>query len=226
MTPETETMKELIEAVEQLNRPEWWSVGATIVAAIVAAVITYVLGKRQNELQEQQIRAQEYEVRKRLYSLLKNANREIDYFLEKLSSTLYETNYNADKEYLQRWQTSLNKLIKDLQDSYDDYELKFSKETFDNKGYLDILLRMSFIIQQTIISLQQGDVCFSRGVHEFGFMSGKKDEALATDIAKHYKGGAFPSIMMGELANFIRLKRAVRCDDSLLDSIRAKCKID
>ena len=100
MTPETETMKELIEAVEQLNRPEWWSVGATIVAAIVAAVITYVLGKRQNELQEQQIRAQEYEVRKRLYSLLKNANREIDYFLEKLSSTLYETNYNADKEYL------------------------------------------------------------------------------------------------------------------------------
>ena len=212
-----------------ITNPDWWVVFFTAIstiAVIIIAVMQIKLQRQQTELQKRQTEAQDYEVRKRLYSLLKNANREIDYFLEKLSNALNESHHNADNEYLQRWQTSLNKLIKDLQESYVDYELKFSKETFDKRGYLDILLRMSFIIQQTIISLQQGDVCLSRGVHEFGFMSGKKDEALATDIAKHYKGGAFPSIMIGELANFIRLKRAVRCDDSLLESIRAKCKID
>lgn len=205
-----------------ITNPAWWGVILSAISTIAVIAIAYV----QIRLQKRQTEAQDYEVRKRLYSLLKNANREIDYFLEKLSNALNESHHNADKEYLQRWQISLNKLIKDLQDSYDDYELKFSKETFDNKGYLNILLLMSRIVQQTIMSLQQGDVCLSRGVHEFGFMSGKKDEALATDIAKHYKGGAFPSIMMGELANFIRLKRAVRCDDSLLEDIRAKCKID
>ena len=215
--------------VDFITNPDWWVVFFTAistVAVIVIAIVQIKLQIQQTKLQKRQAEAQDYEVRKRLYSLLKNANREIDYYLENLGAALYESRYNADKEYLQRWQITLNKLIKDLQESYVDYELKFSKETFDKRGYLDILLRMSFIIQQTIISLQQGDVCLSRGVHEFGFMSGKKDEALATDIAKHYKGGAFPSIMMGELANFIRLKRAVRCDDSLLESIRAKCKID
>lgn len=212
-----------------ITNPDWWGVFFTAIstiAVIIIAVMQIKLQRQQTELQKRQTEAQDYEVRKRLYSLLKNANREIDYYLENLGAALYESRYNADKEYLQRWLNSINKLINDLRESYVDYELKFSKETFDKRGYLDILLRMSFIIQQTIISLQQGDVCLSKGVHEFGFMRGKKDEALATDIAKRYKGGAFPSIMMGELANFIRLKRAVRCDDFLLEDIRAKCKID
>ena len=42
-----------------LTNPAWWSVIATILAAIVAAWITYVLGKRQNELQQQQLKLQE-----------------------------------------------------------------------------------------------------------------------------------------------------------------------
>ena len=42
-----------------ITNPAWWSVGATVLAAVVAAVITYVLGKRQNKLQEQQLKLQE-----------------------------------------------------------------------------------------------------------------------------------------------------------------------
>ena len=56
MATETQILQELVEAV---NRPDWWSVIATFVAAAVAAVITYVLGKRQNELQKQQLKIQE-----------------------------------------------------------------------------------------------------------------------------------------------------------------------
>ena len=42
-----------------ITNPDWWSVIATIIAAITAAVITYVLGRRQNELQQQQLKLQE-----------------------------------------------------------------------------------------------------------------------------------------------------------------------
>ena len=42
-----------------ITNPDWWSVIATFVAAIVAAEITYVLGRRQNELQQQQLKLQE-----------------------------------------------------------------------------------------------------------------------------------------------------------------------
>ena len=163
MTPETEIMKELIEAMEQLNRPEWWSVGATIVAAIVAAWITNKLGnrqnelqqqqlkiqERQNELQEQQIRAQEYEVRKRLYLLLTNANREIDNFIEDLDMSLWGPCYNSNKDALSNKITHIDNLLKDLRDSYIDYELKLSKETFNKDGYLRILDLMSRLLQHT-----------------------------------------------------------------------------
>jgi len=177
MTPETEIMKELIEAVEQLNRPEWWSVGATIVAAIVAACITNKLGKRQNELQqqqlkiqerqndlqEQQVRAQEYEVRKRLYLLLTNANREIDNFIEELDLLLYQPWHNSNEDGLNRKKAHIDKLFNDLRDSYVDYELKLSKETFNKDGYLNILNLMSRVLQHTIDSLENGEAHLSYG---------------------------------------------------------------
>lgn len=56
MDSNSQILKELVEAV---STPDWWSVIATIIAAITAAVITYVLGRRQNELQQQQLKLQE-----------------------------------------------------------------------------------------------------------------------------------------------------------------------
>lgn len=208
--------------VEFITNPAWWGVILSAISTIAVIVIAVM----QIRLQKRQTDAQEYEVRKRLYSLLSNANREIDYFLYKLSNALDESHHNADNEYLQRWLDSINTLIQDLDESYIDYELKFSKETFDKRGYLKMLSLMSRIVQQTIISLQQGDVCLSRGVHRLFWGGGKIEEMLATDIARQYRGGHLPNIMRTELAHFIKMKRSVRCDDSLLESIRAKCKID
>lgn len=205
-----------------ITNPDWCGVILSAISTIAVIAIAYV----QIRLQKRQAELQEYDVYRKLYILLSNANTEIDFFLDKLNNALWEPRYNADKEYLQRWLNSINKLINDLRESYVDYELKLSKDTFDKRGYLDILSRMSTIVHQTIISLQQGEVRLQRGVQQISFMQGTKDEAFATAIAKHYRGGALPSIMMGEFANFIRLKRTVRCDDSLLESIRAKCKID
>jgi hypothetical protein len=59
-------VEKLIDAIHQ---PDWWGFGATIFVGIVAAAITYVLGKRQNDLQEQQTKQQEYELYRRLYKL-------------------------------------------------------------------------------------------------------------------------------------------------------------
>ena len=240
MTPETEIMKELIEAVEQLNRPEWWSVGATIVAAIVAAWITYVLGKRQNELQEQQlkiqerqnelqeqqIRAQEYEVRKRLYLLLTNANREIDNFIEELDRLLWQPWHNSNEGGLNRKKAHIDKLFNDLRDSYVDYELKLSKETFNKDGYLNILNLMSRVLQHTIDSLEKGEAHLSQGCQRFFNVNGDMEEGYIRHICSHFKAGLMLNALYQTLRQFVELRQKVRCDDSLLESIRAKCKID
>lgn len=240
MTPETEIMKELIEAVEQLNRPEWWSVGATIVAAVVAARITNKLGKRQNELQqqqlkiqerqnelqEQQIRAQEYEVRKRLYLLLTNANREIDNFIEELDWLLWQPWHNSNEDALNRKKTHIDKLFNDLRDSYVDYELKLSKETFNKDGYLNILNLMSRVLQHTIDSLENGEAHLSYGHQTINSVNGDMEEGKIRHICSHFKEGMKLVGLYQTLEKFRELKKTVRCDDSLLESIRAKCKID
>ena len=45
--------------IDFITNPDWWSVIATIMAAIVAAGITSKFSKRQTELQEQQLKIQE-----------------------------------------------------------------------------------------------------------------------------------------------------------------------
>ena len=131
-----------------LTDPAWWGVIATIIAAVVAAIITYVLGRRQNRLQEQQLKiqerqndlqeqqlklqeeqnklqkrqieAQEYEILKRLYILVSNANRLIDNFIEDLDMSLWEPCYNSNKDALSYKKTHIDNLLKDLRDSYID----------------------------------------------------------------------------------------------------------
>ena len=117
-----------------ITNPDWWGVILSAISTIAVIAIAYV----QIRLQKRQTELQEYDVYRKLYILLSNANTEIDFFLDKLNNALWEPRYNADKEYLQRWLNSINKLINDLRESYVDYELKLSKDTFDKRGYLDI----------------------------------------------------------------------------------------
>ena len=244
MDSNTQILKELVEAV---STPDWWSVIATIIAAITAAVITYVLGRRQNELQqqqlklqeqqneiqkhqtklqEQQVRAQEYEVRKRLYLLLTNANREIDNFIEELDWLLWQPWHNSNEGGLNRKKAHIDKLFNDLSDSYVDYELKLSKDTFNKDGYLNILNLMSRVLQHTIDSLEKGEAHLSQGHQTIYNVNGDMVEGEIRHICSHFKEGIKLVGLYQTLKQFTELRQKVRCDNSLLEDIKAKCKID
>lgn len=230
-----------------ITDPAWWSVIATFTAAIVAAVITYALGKRQNELQkqqlklqeqqneiqqyqtklqEQQVRAQEYVVYKTLYILLDNANREIDGFINELDWLLWQPWHNSNEGALNRKKAHIDKLFNDLRESYVDYELKLSKETFNKNGYLNILNLMSRVLQHTIDSIEKGEAHLSQGCQRIFNVNGDMEEGYIRHICSHFKEGLMLNALYQTLKQFIELRKKVRCDDSLLESIRAKCKID
>ena len=226
-------LQELIEAVKNLNgiseavnSPDWWTIGITSAITIINAAIMVWLGWNQYKLQKRQTEAQEYDIYRKLYILLSNANSQIDGFLNDLDKALWEPYYNMDKEFLKRKQTFIDKLMKDLRDSYIDYELKFSKEAFNKDGYLQILSLMSRIIQQTTISLEKDEVEIFRGVQTITSERGKEDEAYALHITLHFKENYLRNVLIQNLESFIELKRKVRCDDVVLDRIRTKCKID
>lgn len=154
-------LDKLVEAVEKLDSPDWWSVIATILAAIAAAVITYVLGKRQNELQQQQlklqeqqneiqryqtklqeeqIQQQEYELYRRMYTRVF----ELDFFNKTILNRIVAIlTSNEEKELRLR-------LVDDIWNEYEqhskefgectiDMELKQCGEGLDAKCYYDAL---------------------------------------------------------------------------------------
>lgn len=182
--------------------------------------------KYQTKLQEQQVRAQEYEVYKRLYMLVSNANREIDNFIKDLDLLLYKPWHDSNEGALNHKKKHIDKLFNDLRDSYVDYELKLSKETFNKDGYLEILNLMSRVLLHTINSLENGEARLSQGVQHINNVDGDMEKGHILHIGAHFKGGYMWGALMQTLEQFTELKKKVRCDDSLLESIRAKCKID
>ena len=212
-----------------ITDPDWWSVllsAISAIAVIVIAVVQIRLQKQQTKLQEQQVRAQEYEVYKRLYLLLNNANREIDNFIDELDRMLWEPWYKANEGAMSYKKIHIDNLLKDLRESYVDYELKLSKETFNKNGYLSILDLMSRVLQHTIDSLEKGEAHLSQGCQRIHNVDGSMERGLILHIGAHFKGGYMLTALMQTLEQFTELKQKVRCDDSLLKNIRAKCKID
>jgi hypothetical protein len=122
--------------VKFITDPAWWNVIATFVAAAVAAWITYKLGKRQNELQQQQLRLQEqqtkqqdYQLYKTMFQVISDANIEISNFL----FVLYVHISNAPKKdeveiLLQQTIDRIKKVDEAILQSATDLHLKFPKE--------------------------------------------------------------------------------------------------
>lgn len=82
-----------------ITDPDWWNVGATIIAAIVAAFITWRFGERQEKLQQQQLKLQEQqnEIQKYQTKLQEQQNKQQEYDLySRLYESLCDMNIFAD----------------------------------------------------------------------------------------------------------------------------------
>lgn len=215
--------------VELITNPDWWIVLFTAIsttAVIVIAIVQIRMQRHQTQLQKRQTEAQEYSTYRQLYILISSANSEIDGFLFNLNDALWAPRYNIDKDYLKRKLDHLDKLRKDLSDSYVDYELKFPHESFNKNGYYQTLSLMARIVHQTILSIEKNEVYIAEGTQRIPYEKGKEDEGYAVAIAKHFKNGFLAGMLMQNFERFIEQKRALRCDDKFLDKIRERCKID
>ena len=120
---------------ENASNPDWWSVIATLLAAAVAAWITYKLGRRQNELQqqqlkiqehqnelqEQQIRQQEYDLYRRMYTQVHG----LDFFNKTILLRMVAImTSNEDKNLRQ-------KFVDDIWKEYEKHSENFTECTLD-----------------------------------------------------------------------------------------------
>lgn len=166
-----------------ITNPEWWSVIATIIAAIAAAWITYRLGKRQNELQEQQlklqeqqnkiqeyqtklqeqqIQQQEYELYRKIYTYIVELDTFSKILLHKIVAIL--TNNEDNKLRLKQidgiWQ-EYKKLFDEFTECTIDIELKQCGEVPDVKAYFDALQASNKVILMFKYFVEEGLLIFN-----------------------------------------------------------------
>lgn len=211
----------LSKLIEVISRPDWWAIGITV----VNAAIMIWLGWRQYKLQKRQTEAQEYEIYRRLYLLVSNANNEIDEFLSNLYIATWQPHFQMDKDYLLRKQKYIDQVRRDLSENYWDYKLKFSQESFNADGYHRILTQMFYVLQQFNGSMTNGEVNIAQGCQQFTCERGKEDETYAFIIASRFKTMDLKDMIMGGLMNFVEQKKALRGSEAILDFIKAKCQI-
>lgn len=219
----------LSELTEVISRPDWWTIGITIVNAVIMIWLgwrQYKLQQQQTELQKRQTEAQEYDIYRRLYLLVSNANNEIDEFINNLYIATWQPHIQMDKDYLPRKQQYIERLKKDLNDNYWDFKLKFSQESFNTDGYYRILSQMFYILQQFNKSMTKGELNIAQGCQQFSYERDKEDEAHAFIIASRFKTIDLKDMIMGGLMKFIEQKKALRGNDEILDSIKEKCRIN
>ena len=226
---EQEIQVVLSELIKVISRPDWWTIGITVVNAAIMVWLgwrQYKLQQQQTELQKRQTEAQEYEIYRRLYLLVNNANNEIDEFLKNLYMGTWQPHIQMDKDYLLRKQKYIEQLRKDLSENYWDYKLKFSQESFNTDAYHRILSQMYYVLQQFNESMLKGDIEIARGSQQFICERGKEDETYAFIIASRFKTMDLKDMIMGGLMNFAEQKKTLRGSDEILSIIKNKCRIN
>lgn len=213
------------QLIDALDGPDWWSIGITIVNAMIMVwlgISQYKLQKRQTDLQQRQTEAQEYEIYKRLYSLLIQVHNEVNDFLNNVSFGTWKTYYDTDKESLKRKEKFINQLRTDLLNDYLDYELKFSGDLFDKEAYRKILYQMYAVLYHVNQAIENNEVNMPIGVQHIYPVEGDMEVGMAVAIAKRFKNG---DMILNGLMYFIEQKRQFgKCDD-VLKAIKKKCKI-
>lgn len=166
-----------------ITDPDWWGVVATIIAAIVAAVITYVLGRRQNELQQQQLKLQEQqnEIQKYQTKLQEQQIQQQEYDLyRRMYTRVFELDF-FNKTMLHRIVAILTsnedknlrlKFIEDIWQEYEqqseefnectlDMDLKQCGEGIDAKYYYDALQASRKVILMFKYFVEEGLLIFN-----------------------------------------------------------------
>jgi hypothetical protein len=214
------------QLIDALDGPDWWSIGITIVNALIMVwlgISQYKLQKRQTELQQRQTEAQEYEIYKRLYMLLVQVHNEVNEFMHNVSFGTWGTYYQADKELLVRKEKSINQLKNDLLTNYVDYELKFSKGLFDKEAYRQILNTMSAILFHVNQAIEKDEVNMPVGSQQITSIDGDMEKGEASALAGRFK---YTEFMLQGFMNFVNQKRRLGSCEEALKVIKEKCKID
>lgn len=224
-------LNNLVDAVEELCSPDWWTIAITVVNAIIMVWLgwrQFKLQQRQTKLQEQQTLRQEYDIYSRLYKLVKSTDLEIDHFLDEITDSLgVIPSRKAENGFLKLKLDYVEKLRKEFEENAIDFEIKFNKEFFDLNEYINILRFMINNLKSLVMMADEKMIIydsFSQIINDF---EGSIEKGKAYYIAQHIKDKQYEEIVGSNLLYFIKLRERLRENSNdVLAIIRERCKVE
>lgn len=214
-------LDKLIEAVDKLDSPDWWTIGITVVNAL----IMIWLGWKQYRLQKQQTNAQEFDTYRNLYNIIKEANFQIDNFLANLWKAEWRPTYQFDANFIKDRYDELSNLCRILNDNITDYELKFSKDFIDINGYHSISQLMLGIYRDMSRLASENKIIYIERMQRIFYNQDNEDEAFIDAVSRQFVNKGIRQYIKSNLESFVRERDNVR-NNNVLEKIRERCKID
>lgn len=215
----------LIEAVEKLDSPDWWTIGITSVITIINAAIMIWLGYNQYKLQKRQTEAMEFGTYRDLYDIVKDANFQIDNFLANLWKAEWRPTYQFDANFIKDRYDELSNLCQILNDNITDYELKFSKDFIDINGYHSISQLMLRVYRDMSRLASENKIIYIEGMQRIFYNQDNEDEAYIDAVSRQFINEGIGQYIRSYLESFIQERDKVR-NNNVLEKIRERCKID
>ena len=224
-------LNNLIDEVGRLNDPDWWTIGITIVNALIMVWLgwrQYKLQQRQTKLQEQQTLQQEYDIYSRLYKLVKSADLEIDHFLDEITDSLgIIPSKKAENGFLKLKLDYVEKLRKELEENAIDFEIKFNKVFFDLEGYRELLGFMAYNLKSIIMMVDEKKMIYDLISQHIYDVDGSIEKGKAYYIAQHIKDKRYEVVIGSNLLDFVERRKKLRENNNdVLAIIRKRCKVE
>lgn len=230
-----------------ITNPAWWSVIATFVAAIVAACITSKFSKRQNELQEQQLKIQErqnelqeqqiklqeqqnkqqeYEVYRALYVIIKEINHKANVLPNRIYEYFSISSYNDifPNGFWKYMYKDVNALSSELSDKLADFELKFGDSDVDANDYHQLVCDMRMLLQFTErMEVNKHMACIEQqGRHPACEAVRGNYTPLLDALAERTIYEPYKKAVRDEFERFINYRQHV-LNQKILDKIKERC---
>lgn len=217
-------LDKLIEAVEELNSPDWWTIGITVVNAL----IMIWLGWRQYKLHQQQTKQQDYEPNKELLVIIKGIDNQIEHHLYTLFYMLIRGVKSSIISRFSELKTELDALVKQVNDHKIDFELRFPAEKTLISDYIMICFYMYNIYStfQKHIENENIDLEIIFDIDKAAkIISLGNDEKYKEGILFYIKDENVHKSIMTSIDIFIKKKISI-LDKKYADKIAERCKIE
>lgn len=215
-----ETKILLNKLVEAVDSPDWWAIGITVVNALMMVW----LGWRQYNLQQRQVRQQEYELYRKLYVVIENVenlsgcllNRIYEYF----SLPLY------GKNFLEHLLEQINLCDKQLNKSSIDFKFWTSYNEKEVEYYKELVCSMRLLVQFLQRMEQDKIIKFIDEYNNRAAANGSNNNytMLIEELLKRVNDETYKKCLKNEIDMYIRTRNFV-VKREYLEKIEKYCKV-